>query len=104
MERIQGTLFLPSNRGAVSSTPIDPKGAEIFDKALNEGTSSIYGLVAPNHRRRYLQMAAQKTILMGVDAETAMREAALEHNQEIARKQVEYDRFIKRLLEAQSRN
>jgi hypothetical protein len=43
-------------------------------------------------------MAAQKTILTGVDPKTAILEAAEEHNAEIARKQKEYERYIKVLL------
>ncbi|HOA90676.1 MAG: ABC transporter substrate-binding protein [Bacillota bacterium] len=98
MAQIQGAMFLPSNRGAALKLDVDPVVASSWDKALHEATSSVYGLVAPRHRRRYLQMAAQKSILMGVDPETAMREAADEHNSEIARKQKEYDRYIKQLL------
>ena len=48
-------------------------------------------------------MAAQKAILQGMDPEKAIREAADEHNSEISRKQSEYDRFIKRLLEEQKK-
>ncbi|MDD2431800.1 MAG: extracellular solute-binding protein [Firmicutes bacterium] len=103
MEQIKGSLFLPSNRGAVAKTAIAKEAALTFEKALTVCTSSVYGLVAPKHRRRYLQMAAQKTILLGIDPKTAITEAADEHNSEISRKQVEYDRFIKRLMEEQIR-
>lgn len=98
MNQIKGTMFLPSNRGAISSVSISKDAAATFESALNVCTSSVYGLVAPRNRRRYLQMAAQKVILQGIDPEKAIREAANEHNEEIRRKQVEYDRFIKRLI------
>lgn len=98
MSQIQGSLFLPSTRGSALKIDIDKESAVAYDNALSEATSSVYGLVAPRHRRRYLQMAAQKAILTGVDPETAMLEAAQEHNSEISRKQREYDRYIKVLL------
>lgn len=98
MNQIQGALFLPSTRGSALKIDIAQDSAAAYDKALNEATSSVYGLVAPRHRRRYLQMAAQKTILTGVDPKTAILEAAAEHNAEIARKQKEYERYIKVLL------
>ena len=99
MNQIKGTIFLPSIRGGVNKIPIDSKAAQVFENALNVATSSIYGLVAPRHRRRYLQMAAQKAILNGENPEKAIRDAAEEHNSEIKKKQVEYDRFIKKLLD-----
>lgn len=99
MKQIQGALFIPSSRGAIGKINLTQQAVETYDKALNIATSSIYGLVAPRHRRRYLQMAAQKAILNGFDPEKAIREAADEHNVEIKRKQVEYDRYIKKLLD-----
>jgi len=99
MNQIQGALFLPSNRGAALKIDIDKETAISYDRALSEATGSVYGLVAPRHRRRYLQMAAQKAILTDVDPKTAMLEAAQEHNAEISRKQREYERYIKVLLD-----
>ena len=98
MDQIKGSMFLPSNRGAISKISIDAKAAEVFNTALNTSKSSIYGLVAPKHRRRYLQMAAQRCILEGEDPEKSIRKAADEHNEELRRKQVEYNRYIKELL------
>jgi hypothetical protein len=45
-------------------------------------------------------MAVQKCIFNGEDPEKAIVEAAKEHNAEIVKKQQEYDRFIKKLLDA----
>ncbi len=103
MTKIKGALFLPTNRDAVTKINLNKEATVVFAKALNNGNCSIYGLVAPRNRRRYLQMAAQKAILNGVDPEKAIREAADEHNAEIKKKQVEYDRYIKRLLEQQKK-
>lgn len=98
MSQIKGALFLPANRNALSKVNIGQAAIETYQKALNTATSSVYGLVAPRHRRRYLQFAAQKAVLNNVNPEQAMKEAAAEHNSEIVKKQKEYDRYIKRLL------
>ena len=103
MTQIKGALFLPSNNGSVNKIPLPKEALETFSVALSTGTGFRYGLVAPKHRRRYLQMAAQKVILQGVDPEKAIREAAAEHNVEIKRKLVEYDRYIKKLLDEQKK-
>ena len=101
MEQIQGTMFIPANKEAMSKIPILPDDARTLQKQAQGSRSSIYGLVAPRNRRRYLQMAAQEVILLGTDPETAIRKAASEHNEEIRKKNVEYERFIKKLLEKQ---
>lgn len=98
MSQIQGAIFVPANVGSATKIGIDQASGEIFNKALAESTTSVYGLVAPRHRRRYLQMAAQRAILQGDDPKEAILLAAEEHNSEISRKQIEYDRFIKKLL------
>ena len=98
MNTIQASLFMPSNRSAIGQISLKKEVVELFSTALENGNRSIYGLVAPRHRRRYLQMAAQKVILQGEDPKKAILEAAAEHNSEIKKKQVEYDRFIKKLL------
>ncbi len=98
MEQIKGTLFLPANSIALKKVNLDKEAVTAFSNALDVSTSSVYGLVAPRHRRRYLQMAAQKAILQGTNPDKAIREAADEHNSEIKKKQVEYDRYIKKLL------
>ena len=101
MDEIPGSIFIPANPEGALKIGIEQKAAEIFTKALAESTASVYGLVAPRHRRRYLQMAGQKAIFQGADPEEAMKEAAREHNVEIERKQKEYERFITRLLAEQ---
>ena len=98
MEQIKGTLFLPANSIALKKVNLDKEAVTAFSNALDVSTSSVYGLVAPRHRRRYLLMAAQKAILQGTNPDKAIREAADEHNSEIKKKQVEYDRYIKKLL------
>jgi ABC-type glycerol-3-phosphate transport system substrate-binding protein len=103
MNQIQGSLFLPSNRYALQKVDLPEDALKVIHDSIEKATCSVYGLVAPRHRRRYLQMAAQKAILQGMDPEKAIREAADEHNSEISRKQSEYDRFIKRLLEEQKK-
>lgn len=91
---------MPTNRSAIMQMHMDKDILTLFCDALEEGSRSIYGLVAPRNRRRYLQMAVQKCIFNGEDPEKAIVEAAKEHNAEIVKKQQEYDRFIKKLLDA----
>ncbi len=101
---IPGAFFMPSNRKAIPKIDFNKEALSLFSKALESGSRSIYGLVAPRHRRRYLQMATQRCVLQGEDPEKSIRSAAEEHNAEINKKQVEYDRFIKKLLELQKKN
>ncbi|HOJ46479.1 MAG TPA: hypothetical protein PLW82_04045, partial [Bacillota bacterium] len=68
-------------------------------KQAEGSRASMYGLVAPRLRRRYLQFAAEEVVLLGRDPEEAIRKAAADHNEEIRKKTIEYDRFIKRMLE-----
>lgn len=100
---IPAAFFMPTNHNAITQINMSKDALTLFAEALQNGSRSIYGLVAPRHRRRYLQMAAQRCILQGEDPEKSIREAAAEHNAEIKKKQVEYDRFIKRLLDDQKK-
>lgn len=97
-KKLASSIFIPANKNAILLSDLDKDLAKIFNTTLENCTCSVYGLVAPKHRRRYLLMAAQKAILNNVEPETAIKEAANEHNEEIRRKQVEYDRYIKKLL------
>ncbi|MDD2430943.1 MAG: extracellular solute-binding protein [Bacillota bacterium] len=100
INEIPGSFYMPANRAAIMMMDMDKETLTLFCDALEEGSRSIYGLVAPRNRRRYLQMAVQRCILQGEDPEKSIRQAANEHNAEIEKKQIEYDRFIKKLLEA----
>lgn len=100
IDEIPGAFYMPTNRSAIMQMHMDKDILTLFCDALEEGSRSIYGLVAPRNRRRYLQMAVQKCIFNGEDPEKAIVEAAKEHNAEIVKKQQEYDRFIKKLLDA----
>ncbi len=97
-KRLASSIFIPANKNAILLSDLKKDLAKVFNTALENCTSSVYGLVAPKHRRRYLLMAAQKAILTNIEPEIAILEAAAEHNEEIRRKQVEYDRYIKKLL------
>ena len=103
MARVSGTMLLPANLEAITKIDLPSKDLDVYLKVLQEGTTSVYGLVAPRHRRRYLQFAAEEAILHGVAPDEAIKKYALEHNQELRKKEVEYSRFIKRLLEEQKK-
>lgn len=103
MARVSGAMFLPADLDAITKIDLPAQDLAVYQKALKEGTTSIYGLVAPRHRRRYLQFAAEEAILNGVDPKAALLKYANEHNQEIRKKESEYSRFIKRLLEEQNK-
>lgn len=96
-----GRLVLPADLNALAKVDLPERDIEVYKKALAEGTTSIYGLVAPRHRRRYLQFAAEEAILLNVSPEEALVKYAEEHNFEIKKKEVEYARFIQKLLEEQ---
>lgn len=104
MAKIPGSIFVPANRQAVLKLDMPKEDLQLMLGAMDAGSTSTYGLVAPKLRRRYLQFAAQEAILQGVDAETAIRKAASEHNSEIKKKEKEYARFIETLLKEQSKN
>lgn len=97
-DRIQGSMFFPANLNSLQRLPIDETDKQTFLEQLKVSKASVFGLVSPNNRRRYLQFAAQEAILTGVDPETAIVKYAGEHNVEIARKQSEYKRYIEKLL------
>ncbi len=101
--KIPGSIFVPSNREAVLKLDMPQEAIQLMLKAVDEGSISIYGLVAPKLRRRYLQFAAHEAILQGVDPETAIRKYADEHNVEIKKKEKEYARFIATLLKEQGK-
>ena len=103
MARVAGTMVLPADLDAIMQVGLPQEDLAVYQNALQVGTTSVYGLVAPRHRRRYLQMAAEEAILYNVDPETAIRKYANEHNQELRKKEVEYARFIKVLLEQQKK-
>lgn len=103
MAKIPGSIFVPSNREAVLKLDMPQEAIQLMLKAVDEGSISIYGLVAPKLRRRYLQFAAHEAILQSVDPETAIRKYADEHNTEIKKKEKEYARFIATLLKEQSK-
>lgn len=98
MQRIKGSMFLPAHLGSLNKLPLPKNDLQVMLEQLKVSKASIFGLVAPKNRRRYLQFAAQEAILQGVDPETAIRKYAQEHNSEIKRKQVEYKRYIEQLL------
>lgn len=97
-ERVKGSMFLPANLGSLNNLPIDEADRKTFLEQLKASKASIFGLVSPNNRRRYLQFAAQEAVLTGVDPTEAITKYAAEHNVEIARKQNEYKRYIEKLL------
>lgn len=98
-QHIKGTLFIPANSDAISLAPVGQENANILKLQAQGSRASLYGLVAPRLRRRYLQFAAEEVVLLGKDPEEAIRKAASDHNEEIRKKTVEYDRFIKKMLE-----
>ena len=98
LEQIKGTVFIPANLDAISQMSLKEENTKTLKLQAEGSRSSTYGLVAPRLRRRYLQFAAQEAVLMGKDPEEAMRKAALEHNEEINKKNKEYKRFIEKLL------
>jgi ABC-type glycerol-3-phosphate transport system substrate-binding protein len=97
-ERITGSMFLPANLASLQHIPVADADRQTFLRQLEVSKASVFGLVSPNNRRRYLQFAAQEAVLTGIDPKDAMTKYAAEHNAEIARKQAEYKRFIERLL------
>ena len=97
-ERITGSMFLPANLASLQHIPVADADRQTFLRQLEVSKASVFGLVSPNNRRRYLQFVAQEAVLTGVDPKDAMTKYAAEHNAEIARKQAEYKRFIERLL------
>ncbi|HHY19365.1 MAG TPA: extracellular solute-binding protein [Firmicutes bacterium] len=97
MERIQGSFFLPAHLESITKLPLPENDLQTLISQLKVSKASLFGLVSPNNRRRYLQFAAQEAILQGVDPEVAIRKYAAEHNVEIKRKQNEYKRFIEKL-------
>ncbi len=99
-ERIQGAFFLPANMNAIKKLKLPEKDLQTILAQLNVSKSSVFGLVSPNNRRRYLQFAAQEAVLHGTDPETAIRKYAEEHNVELKRKQNEYKRYIEQLNKA----
>ncbi len=103
MAKIPGSIFVPSNREAILKLDMPQEAIGLMLKAVDEGSISIYGLVAPKLRRRYLQFAAHEAILQGVDPETAIRKYAEEHNNEIKKKEKEYARFIANLFKEQGK-
>lgn len=103
MAKIPGAIFVPANRQAILKIDMPKEDLQLMLKAVDIGASSTYGLVAPRLRRRYLQFAAQESILEGIDPEVAIRKAADEHNAEIKKKEKEYARFISSLLKQQGK-
>ncbi len=99
-ERIQGAFFLPANLNAINKLKLPEKDLQTILAQLKFSKASVFGLVSPNNRRRYLQFAAQEAVLHGTDPETTIRKYAQEHNVEIQRKQVEYKRYIQQLLKS----
>ncbi len=97
-EKVKGTMILPANLEAIMSIGLPNKDLSTYKKVLAEGTASIYGLVAPRHRRRYLLFATREAVIEGVNPESALLKYAKEHNQEIRQKEKEYARFIEKLL------
>ncbi|HHY19115.1 MAG TPA: extracellular solute-binding protein [Firmicutes bacterium] len=104
MATIPGSIFVPANRNAVLNLDMPKEDLLLMQRALDEGSASVYGLVAPRLRRRYLQFATQEAVLEGIDPEVAIRKAAAEHNAEIKKKEIEYSRFISNLLKQQQKN
>lgn len=98
-QQIRGNLFIPANSEAIGNMPVGEENALTLRKQAEGSRASMYGLVAPRLRRRYLQFAAEEVVLLGRDPEEAIRKAAADHNEEIRKKTIEYDRFIKRMLE-----
>ncbi|MDD2430219.1 MAG: extracellular solute-binding protein [Firmicutes bacterium] len=96
-----GHLALPADLNAITKVNLPERDILVYQRALEEGTTSVYGLVAPRHRRRYLQFAAEEAILMNVPPEEALMKYAQEHSFEIRKKETEYARFIQRMLEEQ---
>jgi len=103
MARVAGTMLLPADLEAITKIDLPAEDLIVYQKVLKEGVTSVYGLVAPRHRRRYLQFAAEEAILNGVDPVVAIKKYAVEHNQEIRKKESEYSRYIKKLLDEQKK-
>src|SRR5690606_34315737 len=82
-QQIRGNLFIPANSEAIGNMPVGEENALTLRKQAEGSRASMYGLVAPRLRRRYLQFAAEEVVLLGRDPEEAIRKAAADHNEEI---------------------
>lgn len=96
-ERIRGGMFIPANRFAMKDLPLPQDHVNVLMEQAAASVAPAFALVPASVTHRYFNFAANKAVLQGENPEKAIREAAAEMNNELLRKQKEFERFISRL-------
>ncbi len=96
-ERIKGGMFIPANRFAMENLPLPQDHVKVIVGQAAASVAPAFALIPASITHRYFNFAANKAVLQGKDPEKAIREAAEEMNNELLRKQKEFERFISRL-------
>jgi ABC-type glycerol-3-phosphate transport system substrate-binding protein len=96
MERIPGTIHLPSARSAYASMPIPEEHRKVLLQQADYSMTPPFAIASEMIVNRYIEFAINKVVVQKLDAEDALMEAAKQMNGDLKTKIAEYNRFIKK--------
>ena len=96
-KEIPGSIFIPANINALPSLPIPKEHINVVMDQAKDSIAPAFALAPESVTQRFINIAAQEAVLMGVNPETAIKKAARDMNVELEKKQKEYARFITKL-------
>ncbi len=97
MEKLPGSMFLPSIPEAYNTLPLPEKDRIVFRDQAAVSRAPVFTLASERIINRYIVFALNEAIIQGSSPETAIKKAAQGVNTDLKTKWAEWKRFISKL-------
>ncbi len=97
MEKLPGSMFLPSIPEAYNTLPIPEKDRLVFRDQAAVSRAPVFTLASERIINRYIVFALNEAVIQGGNSEVAIKKAAQGVNTDLKTKWAEWKRFISKL-------
>lgn len=97
IEKIPGSLLLPSVPEAYNMLPLPEKHREVFRDQAKASKAPVFTVASERIINRYIQFALNEAVVQGVSPDVAIKKAAQGVNMDLKTKWAEWKRFISKL-------